>query len=148
MAMRPPYRTAPEENAAADRDALDLRHRCLDVLDVHRRLLSVVDPCRHPWRRSCAMGLTSDALRPRSDAGRGRRSGDEEDAARPRVNLREPTRGAAATRGVKKTQLGPESTQRNGLRGSCYEVGENRPACRSTTGRPGERRSETRELRR
>ena len=48
--------------------------------------------------------------------------------------------------GVKKTQLGPESTQRNGLRGSCYEVGENRPAGRSTTGRPGERRSETREL--
>ena len=57
-------------------------------------------------------------------------------------------RGAAATWGMKKTQLGPESTQRNGLRGSCYEVGENRPACRSTTGRPGERRSETRELRR
>ena len=27
-------------------------------------------------------------------------------------------------------------------------MGENRPACRSTTGRPGERRSETRELRR
>ncbi len=48
---------------------------------------------------------------------------------------------------MKKTQPGPESTQRNGLRGSCYEVGENRPACRSTTGRPGERRSETRELR-
>ena len=56
-------------------------------------------------------------------------------------------RGAAATWGVKKTQLGPGSTQRNGLRGSCREMGENRPACRSTTGRPGERRSETRELR-
>ena len=93
MAMRPPYQTAPEENAAIDRDALDLRHRCLDVLDVPRRLLSVVDPCRHPWRRSCAMGLTSDALRPRSDAGRGRRSGDEEDAARPRVNSEERTQG-------------------------------------------------------
>ena len=50
--------------------------------------------------------------------------------------------------GVKKTQPGPESTQRSGLRGNCYQVGENRPACRSTTGRPGERRSETRELRR
>ena len=57
-------------------------------------------------------------------------------------------RGAAATWGMKKTRPGPESTQRNGLRGSCYEVGENRPASRSTTGRPGERRSETRELRR
>ena len=49
--------------------------------------------------------------------------GDEEDAARPRVTSREATRG------------------------SCYEVGENRPARRSTTGRRGERRNETRELR-
>ena len=49
---------------------------------------------------------------------------------------------------VRKTQLGPGSTHGNRLRGSCYEVGENRPACRSTTGRPGERRNETRELRR
>ena len=31
------------------------------------------------------MGLTKDALRPRSDAGRGKRSGVREDAARPRV---------------------------------------------------------------
>ena len=31
------------------------------------------------------MGLTKDALRPRSDAGRGRRSGVREDAARPRA---------------------------------------------------------------
>ena len=45
-------------------------------------------------------------------------------------------------------QLRVIRAQRNGLRGSCYEVRENRPACRSTTGRPGERRSETWELRR
>ena len=39
----------------------------------------------HPWRGPFVMGLTKDALRPRSDAGRGRRSGVEEDADRPRV---------------------------------------------------------------
>ena len=39
------------------------------------------------------MGLTSDALRPWLDAGRGRRSGVEEDAARPRVNSEERTQG-------------------------------------------------------
>ena len=75
------------------------------------------------------MGLTSDALRPRSDAGRGRRSGVEEDAARPGSTHGNRLRRAAATRGMKKTQPGPESTQRNGLRGSCYEMGgTNRPA--------------------
>ena len=97
--------------------------------------------------------LKEDAARPRVNSEEPTQGiccyvGDEEDAARPRVNSRKPTQGELATWGMKKTQLGPESTQRNGLRGSCYEVGENRPACRSTTGRPGERRSETRELRR
>ena len=58
----------PDESAHLDRESLDLWNQ---FLDVHRRLLSVVDPCRHPWRRSCAMGLTSDALRPRPDAKRG-----------------------------------------------------------------------------
>ena len=65
------------------------------------------------------MGLTKDALRPRSDAGRGRRSGGEEDAARPRVIRRGIDSGGAAMKGAavlrlhrrtahgRKTQLGP-----------------------------------------
>ena len=93
----------------------------------------------------------SDCRRcPQSDHGRMPDAGDgaglKKTQLGPESNQRNRLRGAAATWGVKKTQLGPESTQRNGLRGSCYEVGENRPACRSTTGRPGERRSETRVL--
>ena len=118
--MNPPALTASPQ-------ALDPWNQ---FLDVHRRLLSVVDPCRHPWRRSCAMGLTSDALRPRSDAGRGRRSGDEEDAARPGSTHGNRLRRAAATRGLKKTQPGPESTQRNGLRGSCCYLGDEEDAAR------------------
>ena len=39
----------------------------------------------HPRRGLFVMGLTKDAVRPRSDAGRGRRSAVREDAARPRV---------------------------------------------------------------
>ena len=58
----------------------------MDLVDVHRRLLSVVDPCRHPWR-----GYFGDGV----DAGRtpptvGCRTRETErrvkkDAARPRV---------------------------------------------------------------
>ena len=44
------------------------------------------------------MGLTKNALRPRSDAGRGRRSGVKEDAARPRVNSRGIDSGGTAVR--------------------------------------------------
>ena len=57
----------------------------MDLVDVHRRLLSGADPCRASVARAVRDGLTLDALRPRSDAGRGRRSGGEEDADRPRV---------------------------------------------------------------
>ena len=65
------------------------------------------------------MGLTKDALRPRSDAGRGRRSGVREDAVWPRVLRRGIDSGGAATKGAavlrphrrtahgRKTQLGP-----------------------------------------
>ena len=70
------------------------------------------------------MGLTSDALRPRSDAGRGRRSGDEEDAARPGSHHGNRLRRATATRGVKKTQPGPESTHGNRLRGQGHSGGD------------------------
>ena len=92
---------------------------------------------------------TSDALRPRV----GCRTRETERLMKktqlgPGSTQRNRPRESCCYWGMKKTQPGPESTQRNGLRGSCYEVGENRPACRSTTGRPGERRSETRELRR
>ena len=38
----------PQEPAEADRDSLDLWHRCLDVLDVHLHLLVCCCPHRHP----------------------------------------------------------------------------------------------------
>ena len=66
------------------------------------------------------MGLTSDALRPRSDAGRGRRSGVEEDAARPRVNSEERTQGKTPEDRRPGGSSAPGSTQRTAvLRGSC-----------------------------
>ena len=73
----------------------------------------------HPWRGYFVMWLTKDALRPRSDAGRGRRSGGEEDAVRPGVFRWGIDSGGAAMRGAavlrlhrrpahgRKTQLGP-----------------------------------------
>ena len=57
----------------------------MDLVDVHGRLLSGADPCRASVARAVRDGLTLDELRPRSDAGRERRSGGEEDADRPRV---------------------------------------------------------------
>ena len=47
------------------------------------------------------MGLTKDTLRPRSDAGRGRRSGVKEDAARPGVIRRGIDFGAATEGSVR-----------------------------------------------
>ena len=117
------------ESARLDRESLDPWNQ---FLDVHRRLLSVVDPCRHPWRRSCAMGLTSDALRPRSDAGRGRRSGVEEDAARPR-GIQRPCWGEL--RDVKRPACNAVADRRMlNLRSSCasYAAGApNRPERRT-----------------
>ncbi len=52
----------------------------------------------HPRRESFVMGLTKDALRPRSDAGRGRRSG-----------------------GAKRRSSARGDSSGNRLRGSCYE---------------------------
>ena len=66
----------------------------MDPHDVHGLLLSVVDPRRTSTAGIFVMGLTKDALRPRSDAGRGRR------------------------RGVKKTQPGRGDSSGNRLRGT------------------------------
>ena len=70
----------------------------MDLVDVHRRLLSGADPCRASVARAVGDGLTLDALRPRSDAGRGRRSG-----------------GERRRRSAQGDSLG------NRLRGNCYE---------------------------
>ena len=69
----------------------------------------------HQWRGYFVMGLTLDALRPRSDAGRGRRRGMREDAARPR---------ACPVLDTGVIRWG------NRLRGSCYE-GSGRPTTSS-----------------
>ncbi len=53
------------------------------------------------------MGLTKDTLRPRSDVGRGRRSGVEKDAAWPGSNQGTRLRGVAAAWEMKRTQPGP-----------------------------------------
>ena len=83
------------------------------------------------------MGLTKDALRPRSDAGRGRRSGVQKDAARPGVIRRGIDFGGTAAKGAavlrphrrpahgRKTQLGPG---RRTSGGSC-ETRSDQPAC-------------------
>ena len=61
------------------------RWTSLTCMDSSFQLFLLLPRAGHPWRESLVMGLTKDTLRPRSDAGRGRRSGVREDAVWPRV---------------------------------------------------------------
>ena len=74
----------------------------MDLVDVHRRLLSGADPCRASVARAVRDGLTLDALRPRSDAGRGRRSGGWEKTQLAQGGYRQ---GGTATRGAAVLRL-------------------------------------------
>ena len=92
------------QTAEADCDALELAYR---LLNVHMHLLGVIDPHGIQSAGRDGNGLTEDALRPRSDAGRGD-GADEKIATRPRVTSRGSDLGSSGECGCNRPEVHPQ----------------------------------------